>query len=144
MEKQSLIIGEKEIQILEGTFEKNFRDVKGETDLMIKVSQVNSKTIGPGKNNIRILDLKGIKVESLEGQVRDLENGLIEVIIKGEDGVRVGEYWLRVNGLYREKDYRGDIDKHGVIKFTKKELTRNLDLYVPRSKRFGIMVLRRV
>lgn len=120
----------------------NFKPEMTNLSLYTTLTQINSKTIRPGENNLRIITLRGSeKISKLVGRFVGRSKKLLHITALSKDGKVLKEFDFSCSTLYSEmkkgdKQYK-DLDEDSKISF------RPLvgDVFVPQSWYIGFKVL---
>lgn len=133
-------LGKEVVKVLNSTFKKkSFKEEMSEMDLEVLIGSINSKTFLPDRNNLRIIRTKG-KVVRIVGSLR--EKGLEKITLYGEEGKIISEFWISTGNLYKFPYYSNlDVLSNKNINYYKKELVKGLNLFTPKSKVYGFLVL---
>lgn len=132
-------LGKEVVRVLNSTFEKkSFKEEMSEMDLEVLIGSINSKTFLPDRNNLRIIRTKG-KITRVTGSLR--EKGLEKITLYGEEKI-ISEFWISTGNLYNYPYYSNlDVLSNKNINYYKKELVKGLNLFTPKSKVYGFLVL---
>lgn len=119
----------------------NFKPGMSDLSLYTTLTQINSKTIKPGKNNLRLISIQGTeKISKMIGRfIMKNHRRLIKITAYSKSGKILKEFDFNCSTLYLEKGKQlKDIDEvTGEIGF------RPLvgDVFVPRSHYIGFKIL---
>lgn len=119
----------------------NFKPGMSSLSLYTTLTQINSKTIKPGENNLRVISIRGTeKISRMVGRFVTKKNKkLIKITAYSRSGEILKEFDFNCSTLYSEKGKQSeDIDKEtGEIGF------RPLvgDVFVPKSHYIGFKIL---
>ena len=133
-------LGKEVVKVLNSTFKKkNFKEEMSEMDLEVLIGSINSKTFLPDRNNLRIIRTKE-KVVRIVGSLK--ERGLEKITLYGEEEKIISEFWISTGNLYKFPYYSNlDVLSNKNINYYKKELVKGLNLFTPKSKVYGFLVL---
>ena len=133
-------LGKEVVKVLNSTFKKkNFKEEMSEMDLEVLIGSINSKTFLPDRNNLRIIRTKE-NVVRIVGSLK--ERGLEKITLYGEEEKIISEFWISTGNLYKFPYYSNlDVLSNKNINYYKKELVKGLNLFTPKSKVYGFLVL---
>lgn len=119
----------------------NFKPEMSSLSLYTTLTQINSKTIKPGENNLRLISIRGTeKISKMIGRFITKKNKkLIKITAYSKSGKVLKEFDFNCSTLYIEKGRQSkDIDEiTGEIGF----IPLVGDVFVPRSHYIGFKVL---
>lgn len=119
----------------------NFKPGMSDLSLYTTLTQINSKTIKPGENNLRLISIRGTeKISKMVGRfITKRDKRLIKITAYSKSGKILKEFDFNCSTLYIEKGKQSkDIDEvTGEIGF----IPLVGDVFVPRSHYIGFKVL---